>query len=279
MRKLISALCLILSMMVLCCTHFALGEPSESVVYYNPNGGQYYHAKPDCETMSSEYHALMQPLSEDKLSQEPYSSLKRCGHCFGRVQWFKKPEDGTMEFHYESSYATAPEGFLMDKAGDYTCGSDFPSGIYTFQGDGVSQGEILVHGQDGKLLHTFGVSGRETASFYFAENMRLSLPQGLTMRAMTHVARFQTVLEVTDITSARYFMLLECPGRTYWVQSKDGLEGTLVIYNMDAELGLCEPQRLLLPEKEPAPIDLSGLYNHFVELHNCLIWFTDAGVG
>ncbi|MBE5793900.1 MAG: hypothetical protein E7323_04380 [Clostridiales bacterium] len=279
MQKLISALCLIFCLVMLCCAPIALGEESESIVYYNPDSGKYYHAKPDCETMSSEYHALMQPISEDELAWEPYSFLKRCMHCFGREQWFKKPEDGTMEFHYESNYATAPEGFLLDKAGDYTCGSDFPAGIYTIHSDGVNQGEVCVYATDGRLLHTFVVTGRNSASFYFSDGMRLTLPEGLTMQAMIHVARFQTVLEVTDITSARYFMLLECPGRKYCVQRKPGEEGSLILYNMDAEMGNAEPQYFILPQDQPVTIDLSGLYNYFVELHNCLIWYTDAGVG
>lgn len=278
MRKLISALCLLLRLMMLCCAPIALGEKAENVVYYNPDGGRYYHAKPDCETMSSEYYAMMQPIPVSELDLEPYTALERCVLCFGE-ELSATPPPYFCHREDDLQYAMAPDGFLLDKAGEYTCGVDFPAGIYTFYGDGVTQGEISIFTQDGTPLHTFFVSSRETASFYLVENMRLTLPQGLTMRNMTHVARFQSVLEVTDITSARYFMLLECPGRKYWVQSKPGQEGSLMIYNIEAELGLSEPQCFTLPVDEPVSIDLSGLFNHFVELHNCLIWFTEAGVG
>ena len=279
MKKWISVTCTFLCLMMFSFAPSALGEESESVVYYNPDGGQYYHAKPECETMSSEYYSLMQPISEDKLASEPYSALKRCVHCFGRVEWFKKPEESTMEFHYESNYATAPEGFQLAGAGEYTAGVDFPAGIYTVHGDGLSPGDIHIHTWDGHLLRTFAVSGRETASFYLADGMKLSLADGLSMQSMTFTARFQSVMEVTDITSARYFMLLECPGREYCVQSKPGEAGSLVLYTMDAEMGKAEPQYFSLPEDEPIIIDLSGMYNHFVELHNCLIWYTEEGVG
>ena len=54
MHKLISVTCMILFLMMFSFAHSALGEESKSVVYYNPAGGQYYNAKPECVTMSRE---------------------------------------------------------------------------------------------------------------------------------------------------------------------------------------------------------------------------------
>lgn len=254
----------------------------EELVYYNPDGGQYYHAKPECKTMRSEYDPLMQAISVSELANAPYSSLSRCVHCFEKAEPTGQPTAGQSYFRHRDdwcNYDTAPEGFLLAQAGEYIAGKELPAGVYTIHGDGFTEGEIQIFSQSGDILHRFLVSGKESASFYLAENMRLLLPQGLTLQNITHVARFQSALEVADITSARYFMLLECPDRQYCVQSKPGMEGSVIVYSMDAEMGLSEPLRYPLTENEPITIDLSGLYNHFVELHNCLIWFTEEGVG
>lgn len=265
---------------IISCSLFPKQALCEELVYYNPDGGRYYHAKPECETMRSEYYPLMQAISVSELAKAPYSSLDRCVHCFEKVEPTGQPTAGQSYFrHRDEWYDTAPEGFLLAQAGEYVAGKDFPAGVYTIHGDGFTKGEIQILLQSGNTLHQLLVSGRESASFYLAENMRLLLPQGLTLQNMKHEARFQSVMEVADITSARYFMLLECPGRKYCVQSKPGMAGSVVVYDMDAELGLSEPLRYPLTETEPMIIDLSGLYNHFVELHNCLIWFTEEGVG
>ena len=52
-------------------------EP-DSLVYYNPKGGTYYHRSTFCYSAS---RVTFQPLEYGMLEEEPYSRLKTCAYC------------------------------------------------------------------------------------------------------------------------------------------------------------------------------------------------------
>ena len=56
----------------------AIPEPAEKVWYYNPNGGMYRHADPECATIHSRYLPLTSTFTE---GDEAFSHLKDCHFC------------------------------------------------------------------------------------------------------------------------------------------------------------------------------------------------------
>ena len=267
---------------VLCLVVFPLLFPafaSETLVYFNPEGGRYYHQEPNCETIRSEYYPLMQSVSTAHLTEEPYSTLKRCNHCFGTDVPAWQPPEGRMYFRHNSSYDTVPEDYCLANAGEYTVGTDIPCGVYTIRNDDCKDATVLIYSPNGELLRLQNLSQSDSASFYLAQNMRLCLPEGCSMGKVIRTARFQNTCDVMEIDSARYFVMVECPGRLYCVQSKAGMEGSVALYTIEAELGLTQPDRIELSENEPILLDLSGFYDTFVELSNCIIWPAETGEG
>lgn len=52
----------------------------ETPLYYNPNGGSYYHSVEDCPGVKSKYLPLS-PFTYGELDSEPYSKLTACPNC------------------------------------------------------------------------------------------------------------------------------------------------------------------------------------------------------
>lgn len=56
-----------------------IAAAAEAVYYYNPDGGQYIHADPQCSTISSKYWPIMEQISLEELKD---SKLRRlCATC------------------------------------------------------------------------------------------------------------------------------------------------------------------------------------------------------
>ena len=252
----------------------AEGAQWMEVVYWNPDGGRYYHTRSNCEAVAAEYQPLMESLKVEQLAEEPYCGLERCALC----QAAKPEPDRVTYFRHRSTYDTAPEGFSADTAGLYTAGVDIVPGVYTVH-LGSGEGELYVFAENGDILHRFAYGKEGSASFYLAQNMSLRLPEGCTMTGVEHKARFQSVYEKTEIINARYFVMVECPGLQYWVQSREGCNGSVTLYSMDAENGLAQPVHTELGTGEPVLINLQGGYDTFVEFRDCIIWPAEAGEG
>ena len=52
----------------------------DTQLYYNPNGGTYYHSLANCNDVRSSLLPLT-PFSYSELEEQPYSKLKRCPYC------------------------------------------------------------------------------------------------------------------------------------------------------------------------------------------------------
>ena len=61
------------------------GDPSgvtgETVLYYQPDGGQYYHVDQNCRTIHEKYLPLQNWFLYSELDDEPYCDLKPCAVC------------------------------------------------------------------------------------------------------------------------------------------------------------------------------------------------------
>lgn len=244
------------------------------VVYYNPDGGHYYHLRADCETIRSEYRPLLETLNIDRIGLPAYAHLSRCNHCFAEAA----EPDRVTYFRHNSVYDVAPEGLVLGE-GVHIVGADCPAGVYTLRAPGGENCEAYLFAENGDILRSFRFEKAGSASFYLAPGMSIRLPAGCEMAKVAREARFQSVYEKTEIFNDRYFVMVECPGLQYWVQAMEGKEGYAAIYSMDAECGLAEPVITELSGSEPVLINLQGGYDSFVELRNCVIWPAEAGEG
>ena len=58
-----------------------LGYPSDDLIlYYNPNGGRYYHSQETCSGVRDKFEP-MTPFTYGELNDKPYSKLTRCPCC------------------------------------------------------------------------------------------------------------------------------------------------------------------------------------------------------
>ena len=55
-------------------------EPS-MVLYYNPDGGSYYHADPNCQAVAEKYRPLSGTFTFGQLNEPAYAELKCCQRC------------------------------------------------------------------------------------------------------------------------------------------------------------------------------------------------------
>ena len=55
-------------------------EPS-MILYYNPDGGSYYHADPNCQAVAEKYRPLSGTFTFGQLNEPAYAELKCCQRC------------------------------------------------------------------------------------------------------------------------------------------------------------------------------------------------------
>ena len=55
--------------------------PLETVLYYNPTGGKYYHANQNCPSINSRYLPLKGSLTYEQLDDPQYAYLSPCSRC------------------------------------------------------------------------------------------------------------------------------------------------------------------------------------------------------
>lgn len=68
--------------LTVCRTCILTGLFAEDVdfVYYNRNGGRFYHEDPECSSVNSKYLPLIE-LPREELAESPYNNLLPCTHC------------------------------------------------------------------------------------------------------------------------------------------------------------------------------------------------------
>ena len=55
--------------------------PADAVLYYNPNGGQYYHADQNCSSIKNRFLPLEGSMTYAELDDPAYGALTPCKHC------------------------------------------------------------------------------------------------------------------------------------------------------------------------------------------------------
>lgn len=54
---------------------------ANTVLYYNTDGGSYYHADPNCKRVAEEYLPLKGTFTYSQINDDPYSKLQPCNIC------------------------------------------------------------------------------------------------------------------------------------------------------------------------------------------------------
>ena len=54
---------------------------ADQVLYYNPDGGSYYHADPNCEAVAEKYRPLSGTFTFGQINEPAYADLKCCQRC------------------------------------------------------------------------------------------------------------------------------------------------------------------------------------------------------
>lgn len=55
--------------------------PSDTLLYYNQDGGEYYHLDPNCTSIGAKYKPLKATFYYRDVSSETFKNLKTCPHC------------------------------------------------------------------------------------------------------------------------------------------------------------------------------------------------------
>ena len=58
-----------------------IGAPADMTIYYNPDGGMYYHADQYCKNVGAKYLPLRGVIRFAQLYEAPYTSLQQCTVC------------------------------------------------------------------------------------------------------------------------------------------------------------------------------------------------------
>ena len=51
------------------------------LIYYNPEGGTYYHIDPNCESLNPKYRPLSGVIKWSQIEDDPYDKLEQCKRC------------------------------------------------------------------------------------------------------------------------------------------------------------------------------------------------------
>lgn len=110
--------------------------------------------------------------------------------------------------------------------------------------------------------------------------MTVTLPEGCTLqKAVYSVSDTFQSPEPVDVDSRRYFVMIECPGLRYQITAQAGQVGTVTLSTLPCELGQEQPQVITLQPGETTTLDLSGQYDCFLEVVDCIVQPVLGGVG
>ena len=271
-------------------TGAALAE--DTVCYVNPDGGQFYHADPQCPSMSERYWDSLIALTPAQLAEPPYGALSACPFCVA-----EPVQPGAMA--WISSFDTALD-VRIDAPGTYLADSaraDAPltAGLYTVTTDSQCDGLLTTALGDGTAVHAFTLHGEASYSFYLADGMLVTLPEHAVLTPIAKTDSFPERPERETIRQARRMPFYEMQRYVYAASAIDGQEACIVISSLDAEMGLEAPTVIPIPAGETVifDTDMNGVNDpmpqkyfadpaneaYFIEFINCVVWPVDMGNG
>ena len=90
-------LALLALLCALTCPALAKGFPFNIPLYYNPNGGRYFHTLSNCDTIDPKYWDGMVSFLGDELDDAPYNALRPCQMCDADANLSSLPPESTLQ--------------------------------------------------------------------------------------------------------------------------------------------------------------------------------------
>lgn len=100
-------------LLLLFLTTIAVAEtiaPSSAALYFNPNGGSYYHTNENCESVFAKFLPLT-AIPDADLTAEPYEKLTPCPVCVASDAWYFNPDGGSC-YHADENCGSVLAKFL-----------------------------------------------------------------------------------------------------------------------------------------------------------------------
>lgn len=255
----------------------AVALAEETSCFINPNGGHYYHRERSCERVNAAYQDELIEIEISLLAEEPYCHLLQCTGCFGLVE-SAMHQDVTLPLYYKSPFDTGNDTLYLSE-GTYASNKEVPPGVYTAHSNSRTRGSLFIYNSDFQLLREIYLEDESTYSFYLPADAFLTIPANCIVKKVVHNPLFQIEGKQYAIRHARYFSMLEIPGRRYFVSNIPGQCGKIIQSTISSEIGETCPTYTEVEDGKVLEIDLEGAYDIFIEINNCIVWFSTGAEG
>lgn len=245
------------------------------VMYFNPDGGKYYHEERECKAISPEYYALMEEISEDELFRS--SQLKPCPKCCTNTTMQNAIDsvvltegDEYMKTLIREIIGNSDTGFWISKPGRYTAGDDFSEGLYTISvPTDTKAGYSVTYGQN---TIQYIVQGPADYTFFFPAGTLIELSDSCILRDLDREWIFQEQGTSYDIVNARYLTCIQMPAYSYSVTNLPGTKGFVRLSTINSDKGLVDLTTIEVQNGEQRTFRIPLSTYDFVEFVNCRVY-------
>ena len=131
---------------------------ADTVLYYQPDGGEYYHLDQNCLSVYQKYLPLQDSFRYSELNDEPYRNLKPCQVCGAPLRGAARPESMTFRD-------------AVDAAGEFAAvGSDIDYLAVAAQNEGVFFRTVTILDDRAKELYMAVTAAADPGAAYEAFN-------------------------------------------------------------------------------------------------------------
>lgn len=245
------------------------------VMYFNPDGGKYYHEERECKTISPKYYALMEEISESELSH--FSRLKPCPKCCTNT--INQNAIDNVALTEGSEYMKAlilgiiensDTGLWISKPGRYVAGNDFNEGLYTISiPTNTKSGYSVTYGQN---IIQYTVQGPADYTFFFPSGTLIELSDSCILRGLDREWTFQKQDTSYDIINACYLTCIQMPAYQYSVTNLPGTKGFVRLSTINPEKELVDLATIEIQNGERYTFRIPLSTYDFVEFVNCRVY-------
>lgn len=189
-----------------------------AMLYYVPEGGQYYHLDPNCKTVNEIFLPMQGSFTYAELEDEPYKDLKPCAVCAAPPQ----PEKQEPEISFREAVEAAGEFVSTDGDMDYFA--------VAMEKDGKFIRMVTLTDEHAKELYTAAMEAEDSGEAYEAfQEYTWSLPVTYT-EVFTEMPKEQAELDA--LYGKTVGELLE-EGYSFYGISGGSYEPTIVYLSYD----------------------------------------------
>lgn len=245
------------------------------VVYFNPDGGKYYHRDKECKAISSKYYSIMMAISEVEAISEEFYQLRPCQSCC--ISGAEEVIEKHLEAHDEDvkpfvlkMLSSADPSILINTPGEYMVGKDLEEGLYTISiPSGANTAFALLCDQYEKV---YSIQGKANYTFFFPEGAKISLNGPCILRSIDREWVFQEQGKRYDIINARYLSCVQMPAYRYEITNLPGTQGYVRLSMIDVERGIVDVGEIEINDGKQYSMRIPLSSYYFVEFVNCRVY-------